>query len=531
MLRKLSRFFQYLKLKHLNDTNNYQEEERIIPDSIEVFKERLERVFYDCSDFSLREITLGDQTKVKLIVAFIDGLVDKNLVNNDVLRPLMIDSREADLSIHFNQSTALKILKNDLLTTCDLQEVKSFKQLVTAILAGDSIIYIDGERVGFKAGTRGWERRGIDEPQTEAVVRGPREGFSETLRTNTALLRRKIKNHKLKLEMLTLGEQTNTDICLCYIKDLVHRDILETVRRRLKRIKTDAILESGYIEEFIEDAPFSVFPTMANSEKPDIVAAKILEGRVAILCDGTPFVLTVPHFFIETLLSSEDYYNRPFFASLVRILRLLALILTTVLPGFYVAMVAFHQDVIPFKLLLTITASREGIPFSVFTETLLMGVTYELLREAGVRMPRPFGQAISIVGALVLGQAAVEAGITSTPVIMVTAITAITSFIIPPLKGTLPIIRLILILVANILGLLGMALVIIIIFIHMSGLRSFGIPYLAPFSPFTGADLKDTLLRYPLWAMWTRPRFLIKNNRNIEDEQYRMKKDIRTKED
>lgn len=538
MIKKIYRLFNYLKLKFQNnDVIEYNESDQIIPDSIEEVRESLEKVFYDCDDFSLREITLGENSRIKILVAYIDGLIDKSLINEDILRPLMMKMRQVRLELDDSEddnkddNKVVEYIKNNILCVGELSEIKGFNQLINTVLSGDTLIYINGQNIALKAGTRGWESRGVQEPETEAVVRGPREGFTETLRSNTALLRRKIRNPKLKFETMKIGKQTNTDVSICYIKGLVHRDILETVRRRLKKIKIDAILESGYIEEFIEDAPFSIFPTVGNSEKPDVVAGKILEGRVAVLCDGTPFVLTVPHLFVESLISSEDYYSRPFFASLVRLLRIMALILTVTLPAIYIAMVSFHHDVIPFKLLLTITASREGIPFSVFTETLLMGIAYELLREAGVRMPRPIGQAVSIVGALVLGQAAVEAGIASNPVVMITALTAITSFVLPPLGGTIPIIRIILIISANILGLLGMGYVIVAFFVHMCTLRSFGVPYLAPFSPLTGMDLKDTFIRMPLWSMWTRPMALIKNNKNIKNTKYRMKKDIKSKED
>lgn len=532
MFRKIQRLLKYLKLKNQNENaENLIEEQDLIPGSIVEIKCKLKAIFSECSDFNLRQFSLGKNSEIKLIIANIDGIINKDLVNDNILRPVMIESGKIKLSEEINRSSILKMLKENLLTNFELSEIKDFKKTVNSILSGNTIIYIDGKKTALKVGSRGWEQRGIETPDTESVVRGPREGFNETLRVNTALLRRKIKSPKLKFETLTLGQETNTDIAIGYIKGLAHEDIVETVRRRLKRIKTDAILESGYVEEFIEDAPFSIFPTVANSEKPDIVAAKILEGRVAILTDGTPFVLTVPHLFIETLQASEDYYSRAFFSTLSRFLRMLALIISIITPAFYVALVCFHHNVIPLELLLTIAASREGIPFSALNETLLMGISYELLREAGVRMPRQIGQAVSIVGALVLGQAAVEAGIASNPIVIVTAITAIATFILPQLRGTIPIIRISLIFAANILGFMGIFLILVAYLIHMATLRSFGVPYLAPFAPLSWMDLKDTFIRFPLWAMWTRPRFLVKKSTASKYGKYRMKKDIRTKED
>ncbi|MDK2810279.1 MAG: spore germination protein [Petroclostridium sp.] len=533
MFRKISRTFNYLKLKSLNDKNlklkNNSNIIENIPGFIQDVKKKLQQIFADCSDFALREVVLGEELQIKIIVAFIDGLVNKQLLNSDIFKPLMIESRIANLNKAFSSNTIIHILKENLLSTYQLEEIKDFKQTVDAILSGDTIIYIDGKTTALKVETRGWEARGIEEPDTESVVRGPREGFTETLRTNTSLLRRKVKNPNLKFEMITLGEQTNTPVCICYIKGIANEEIIETVRRRLKKIKTDAILESGYIEEFIEDAPFSLFPTIGNSEKPDVVAAKLLEGRVAIFCDGTPFVLTVPYLFIESIQASEDYYSRSYFSSMVRWFRILAFLIATTLPASYVALIAFHQDVIPFKLLLTMAASREGIPFSPFTEAFIMGIAFELLREAGVRMPRPIGQAVSIVGALVLGESAVRAGLVSNPMVIVTAITAISSFIIPPLGGAMPFFRIIMLIAANILGFMGLALTTAACVIHMCTLRSFGVPYMAPFAPLSGSDLKDTLVRVPIWAMVTRPRSLTWEN--TDKTKYRMKINFRKKED
>ena len=528
MFNKLYRLFNYLKLKTQkqlggNAQNNIVE----IPTSVDKVKEILLNEFQDSSDFVYREITLGQNPGIKVLVAYIDGLIDKKMVSSQVFEPMAVEARIAGLEENLNQSNILKCLKNKILSISEIKEINNFEKSIYSILSGDTVIYIDGINIALRLGTRQWDSREVTEPETESVVRGPREGFTETLRTNTSLIRRKIKSTRLKMEVMVLGKESNTEVCLCYVKGLANEDIVKTARRRLKRIEIDAVFESGYIEEFIEDAPYSLFPTVGNSEKPDVVAGRLMEGRVAILCDGTPFALTVPRLFIENIQSSEDYYARPLFATTARILRTLAFIMTITLPAIYVALVNFHQDVIPMKLLLTIAASREGIPFSAFMEALLMGITFEMLREAGVRMPRPIGQAVSIVGALVLGEAAVRAGIASNPVIMVTAITAISSFMIPSLRGALPIIRIILLIAANILGLMGIFLVVIAFIVHLCRLRSFGVSYLAPFSPLSGDDLKDTFIRLPIWAMWKRPRSVIKDR----EERYRMKVDIRTRED
>ncbi|QVK18387.1 spore germination protein [Mycoplasmatota bacterium] len=530
MFRTIFRKFNYLRLNSINNSsNNDAPKKENIPKSIKVVKEKLTQTFSECSDFVIRELDIGEKRDLRVILAYIDGLVRKEIVDTELLKTILIDSRLTNLNQEFNKESTLVILKENLLAISGISDIDDFNESIQSILSGDTILYIDGNKKALKADTRAFESRGVEEPDTESVVRGPREGFTESIRLNSALIRRKVKNVNLKFETMTLGKQTNTDVMICYIKGIAHEDVIETVKRRLKKINTDAILESGYIEEFIEDAPYSIFPTVGNTEKPDVTAGKLLEGRVAILCDGTPFVLTVPYLFVETIQASEDYYSRFIFSSFLRIIRVLALILSTLTPAVYVALISFHHDIIPEKLMLTIAASREGVPFSTFVEALLMILAFEMLREAGVRMPRPVGQAVSIVGALVLGQQAVEAGLVSNLMVIVIALTAITSFIVPPMGGTIPFLRYALLGAANILGFMGLFLVGEVILIYLCSLRSFGVPYMAPFSPLYGMDLKDTFIRVPTWAMFKRPKSLTANKNG--DNSYRMKVNIRKKED
>ena len=284
------------------------------------------------------------------------------------------------------------------------------------------------------------------------------------------------------------------------------------VRNRLQRIDIDGILESGYIEELIEDAPYSIFPTVGNSEKPDTVAAKLLEGRVSIFIDGTPFVLTVPRLLVEGFQSSEDYYSRPFYATVVRWTRFAALFITSLLPSFYVALQSFHQDLIPTPLLISMAASREGTPFPSYMEVLVMGIIFEIMREAGVRMPRTVGQAVSIVGALVLGEAAVQAGLVSSSMVLVVALTAIAGFVISSLADVTSLLRLFFLPFCATFGLFGLLMGLLIIYIHLARLRSFGVPYLSPLAPGNIDDLKDVLVRAPVWSQITRPRLLGHHN-------------------
>jgi len=464
------------------------------------------------SDLVIREFSFGEGEKVRAALLFFDGLIDKKTVNESIIRPLMYDLHLFSPQ-QLRRQKSLDFFKEKMVSVGEVKKIVSVDDLLNNCLYGDTIFLIDGFAEALTINTKGWQSRGVTEPKTEAVVRGPREGFTETLNINTSLLRRKIRHPDFVIEKMQLGEKTRTDVCLAYLKGVVSPGLVEEVKSRLQGIKTDAILESGYIEQFIEDAPLSPFATVANSEKPDVVAAKLLEGRVAILVDGTPMVLTVPMLFVESFQTAEDYYSRPYYVSFVRFLRFFSFFVTILAPGIYVALTTFHQELIPTSLLLTIAAARERPPFPVVVEILIMGLFFEIIREAGVRLPRPIGSAISIVGALVIGEAAVSAGLIGAPVVIVIALTAITSFVVISQADVALLSRTLLILVAGFLGGFGIVIFLLGLLIHLITLRSFGTPYLAPFTPLNLSGLKDTVIRAPLWAMGTRPEAISSVNR------------------
>lgn len=463
--------------------------------------------FGKATDLVVREFTIGSE-QIEACLIFIDGLVDKAAINNHIMKSLMIDVRLTDPGRGINKTEALTLIEKSAISIAGVRKAATIEEVIDGILGGDAAVFIDGSATALLASTRGWETRSISEPETEVVVRGPREGFTETLATNTALLRRKIKNPHLQLETLTLGRQTRTMVCLAYIKGIANEKIVAEVKQRLQKIDTDAILESGYVEAFIEDAPLSIFPTIGNTEKPDVAAAKVLEGRIAIFVDGTPFALTMPYLLVETFQVAEDYYSRPFYATVVRWLRFLSFFLTVSLPAWYVALETFHQEMIPTTLLIPMAMAKEATPFPAVVEAMIMGVIFEILREAGVRLPRPVGQAISIVGALVIGEAAVSAGLIGAPMVIVIALTAITAFVVPALSDAAALVRLALTILSGFLGGYGIMWGLTALLLHLCSLRSFGVPYLSPITPTTSGDLKDVLVRAPLWTMLTRPRVI-----------------------
>lgn len=466
----------------------------------------IKTIFDNASDLIIREFKIGTEQQVNAFAVMIGGLINEESVNESLIKPLMSLNRD------ISKESVVKVVKESALFVASIQESQKLDDAVTGILSGDTALFIDGADSALLASIRGWEARGVEEPKTESVVRGPREGFVESLGTNTALLRRKIKNSQLKFEKMTVGKQTKTDVCIVYINGIANEKIVQEVKDRISRIDTDSVLESGYIEEFIEDAPYSLFPTVGNSEKPDIVSAKLLEGRIAVLTDGTPFVLTVPYLFIEAFQNSEDYYARPYLATVIRWLRWLAFFISTFLPALYVAVTTFHPELLPTSLLISIASAQEGIPFPTIVEALLMQVAYEILREAGLRLPKAVGQAVSIVGALVIGEAAVSAGLVGTPMVVVVALTGISSFVVPALTDVTTVSRFVLLILAGFAGLYGVMLGFVGFITHQLSLRSYGVPYMSPLAPLSVSDLKDVFIRAPWWAMTTRPGRIGKNS-------------------
>lgn len=492
-----------------NDDSAHADSYEQIPKNVEAVQTRLSEIFSCCSDFMHREISCGKKRSIRILVAYINGFVDKRILNQDVIHPILDFISNTELH---EGNRIFEQLTECIVINSDIKEVNDMGQAVDGILSGEALLFIDGENKALVIGVKAPQGRQVEEPDTEASIRGAKEGFVENLLTNMTLIRKRIKNPNLKMEMMQLGKQTKTDVCICYIKGIANEEIVREVRERLKKIKTDAILDTGIIEQYISDSRLSLFPTVGNSEKCDKLAGKLLEGRVAIFCDGTPYVLTVPYLFIESIQTTDDYYDHAYFATFMRLLRLMALLVSNLLPAMYVALVSFHHTVIPFKLMITLAASRQGIPFSPFTEAILMIIALELLREAGVRMPKPIGQALSIVGAIVLGEASVAAGIASNLMVIIIAITAICSFVVPPLIRATMLLRFAFLAAANFLGFLGISFVAVAVLTHLCSLRSFGVPYMTPFSPLTFSDLKDSFIVVPIWAMVTRPRIMGQEN-------------------
>lgn len=477
--------------------------------------QHIRQVLGNSGDLVVREMPVGTNEQLHAAILYTDGLVDTTSIQNAIIEALMseIDQDALEEAIR-SDANMLNYLKNHALAVDRIDETDTFEVLVQSLLSGNVIFMLDGHNRGLYINLSQSEHRAIMEPAVESVVRGPRESFTESLRTNTALIRRKIKDQNLWLNNRTIGRISKTEVAVMYLKGIADDHVVEQVHNRLDKIDIDGILESGYIEAYIQDSKYSPFPTIYNTERPDVIAAELLEGKVAILVDGTPFVLVVPALFISFLHSAEDYYQRADISSLIRILRFIGVFISLLAPSLYIAITTFHQEMLPTQLLIGLASQREGIPFPAFIEALMMEIVFEVLREAGLRMPRAVGQAVSIVGTLVIGQAAVEAGIVSAAMVIVVSITAIASFIYPALNMSIAMrmLRFPLMALAASFGMFGIFLGLMALLLHLSSLKSFGVPYTAPFSPFIPDDLKDTLIRKPLWLMNTRPRLISRHN-------------------
>lgn len=490
------------RAKPIDTSHLPSEPQAQLSSELSVNEKMLREAFQGCSDIVFRPIN----TSPKLLLIYTDGLVDTKTLEKVVLKPILYDG-------HSNGSNAIRIsgeiIQEQLVAVSQVQTVPMINDVIDGILKANIGLLIDGENKAIVAELKGFERRAVEEPAAEVSVRGPRDGFTETLRINTSLIRRRIRSPKLKMESITLGKVSQTDIAIVYIEGIVSRTVLDEVRQRIGRIQVDGVLESGFIEEFIEDAPWSPFPQIQNTERPDVVCASLLEGKVAIMIDNTPFVLIAPMTFWTGLQAVEDYYERSIYTTFIRFVRYSLFNIALMLPSLYVALSTFHQQLIPTNLLISIANSREGVPFPTFVEALLMEFMFEGLREAGIRMPKAVGSAVSIVGALVIGQSAVQAGIVSAPVVIVVAMTGIASFAIPRYNfGTAyRLLRFPMLVLAGMFGLYGIVSGVFLMIIHLNGLRSFGVPYMSPIVSPVPHTIKDIFVRAPRWMMTKRPEF------------------------
>jgi spore germination protein KA len=458
------------------------------------------------ADLVLRRLEPAAAPGTRLLIAYLDGLVDQAVLNVHIVQALQQAParNEVDTEVWMGQLARCIVSSGAIQTSTDLEDALGH------IMKGMCVIMAEGARSVLAAEVSGGEQRSVEEPKTQAVLRGPQRSFTENIRTNVSLVRRIIHSPELCYEEWRIGRRTKTAVGLLYMKGITNESIVATVRERLSQIDIDGVLESNYIEEYIQDRQLTPFPTLLNTERPDATAGALLEGQLAIIVDGTPFVLLGPVSVHKFFQSPEDYYQRLDIATFLRLIRYSGFLISMLLPAAYIAITTFHQETLPTQLLFSLLGQREGIPLPALVEALLMELTFEVLREAGARLPRAIGPAISIVGALVLGQAAVQAGIISPAMIIVVAFTAISNFVMPQLNIAIAarLIRFALMIAAGMLGFFGIFAGLLVIAIHLTGLTSFGVPYMGPLAPLVPSGLIDTFVRAPFRAMKKRPALM-----------------------
>jgi len=489
-----------------------------IDDNLNVIKK--EFGIPDNSDIIIREFKIG--RKINAFIVYVDAMVDKAYVSDFVLRQLMSKQNFDEFDIWEDSNSLVSYINDNVISANEISKLKDFASIIYDIVSGNTALFIDGCDQSLCISSKGFEKREIEPPLTESVVLGSQEGFTENLRTNISLVRKIIRNKNLRTEMIKVGKTNQVFCAIMYLDGLTNNELINEVRRRITSIDTDFIAGAGALSEYIEDNSLMLLPQTLTTERPDRTASFIMEGKVAIIVEGTPFADIVPVAFYHLMQTSEDASLRWQYGSFLRIIRMVGIFTSTLVPALYIAITLFHQEAIPTELLLSISKSKEQVPFPTVLEVLLLEISFELIREGGIRVPGMIGQTLGIVGALILGQAAVSARLVSPILIIVVAITGLGSFAIPnySLGIGLRILRFIFIFAAAELGLYGISLAIFVLGCIICNMKSFGIPFLSPVAPKTKSP-PDIIIRQPVWKQGERTDLLQTQNRRRQGEPSR----------
>jgi spore germination protein KA len=484
--------------------DNGQEQVKENKNNLDEMKEKIISSFGHTSDLMFEEMKIAETDG---LLFYLESTIDTNQLQTTFLNKR---TYQANRSFDLQTEEGLKDYCQQEFGGAVYELVETSDEVINALLNGYVVIAIKAFPLYISISMTNTNFRQVAEPTSQTVIRGPKDSFVEGSTTNQSLIRRRIRNPNLCFEQFLIGSETKTKVILGYINGIANEKIVGEVRERIKKINVSAVFESANIEECIADKTLTLFPLALNTERPDTVSGNLVEGKIAIIIDGSPFVLLVPAVFTDFFISSEDYYHDVYIASFTRILRYISFMIVIITPAAYVGILTFHQEMLPTNLLISIVAQRQRVPFPAVVEVFIMEITFEILREAGVRMPRAVGQTVSIVGALVIGQAAALAGLISNIMVIIVAITATANFVAPvySLSTASRMMRFILIIIASFLGLYGVLIGLIFMVAHLSSLRSFGVPYLAPAAPFSINNQKDVFVRFPYWAMNRRPSYL-----------------------
>lgn len=478
--------------------------------------------FRDCGDIVMREfhIPVSGGGEGRIFMLYTDNMIDLTAMQDFIMTNAM--TRDG-LTGENGADGLLEQLMESVISIGEVTKLTELEQVYDAVLLGDTVLLMEGNAFALQASTKGFPSRGVNKAETEVVVQGPKDAFTEVMATNIVLIRRRIRDTRLKLKRKKLGRRSRSDMALLYMEDLVRPEILERIEAQLDSLDLDFLPDSGYAEQLLEQRKYSPFPQLQMTERPDKTASALLEGRVVVALDNTPYAILLPATLNTFFQAAEDYYDRWEIMSFIRLIRYGAAFLTVVLPGAYIAYAVYHPELLPTALALKIAATRAAIPFSVVGEVIIMELAFELLREAGVRLPSPVSSTIGIVGGIIIGSAAVEAGLVSPAVVIVSALTGICSFVIPnvAMVSGLRLSKYIVILAAAVFGLFGVWAALLFLLMHLCGLVSYGIPYLYPFcssSVNDDIDWEDSIVRLPLNKMKRRPIFARAQSRKREGD-------------
>lgn len=503
----------FWKKKKVQQADFFADEEKqsdgtVLTSSLEENLVKFRSIFESDDTIQFRMLENQSQKAVHGCVIYVEGMIDHQVLDEYVIEPAINSNIP-----RYTRSNYLEELQKKALTASGLCLTQDIQEMTDAVLGGNGVLLLDGSPKAVIIFCKNLESRAVEEASSEKAVRGPRDGFSEPLLTNLSLIRRRVTSPDLKFQYKYIGKVTKTKVCICYLKSIASDQIIKELERRLDELDIDGIVDSGYIQELIKDSPFSPFDTVGYTERPDSIVGKLLEGRVALVVDGSPFVLTVPFIFPEIFQTPEDYYNNFIFASFNRLLRIFGAVLALFVPAIYVSLTNFHQEMLPTPLLLSIAAGRSDVPFPTVLEAFLMLIVFEILREAGARMPTAIGQTVSIVGALVLGQAAVDAKFIAPSMIIIVALTGISALMSTKVQGAILILRFALLILAAFMGIYGVIFGALCIVIHLMSIRSFGVPYMLTEGSIRFSDIKDTIIRAPWWYMRLRTQLIASKNR------------------
>lgn len=468
------------------------------------------------SDFVFRQIFIRNKRNIETNVIYMDGMINNQLISDYVIKPMMEAPQFESCQ---TEQDAINTIEEGTIYYANAKKRTNITDVLNDVLSGSVAVIFNKHRMAFTFETKGFDKRSIEKPSVENVIKGAKDSFVETIRTNTATCRRKIKSPNLMIEETIIGKQTQTTVAICYMKNIANKKLIEKVKARLDNIEVDNLIAAGFLEEFIVDNKGSAFPQIQFTERPDRFCTSLVDGRVGLIIDGLPVTYVIPGTLLQFLQAPEDYSQHLLVSSVIRYMRFTSMFVTLLLPGFFVSIVNFHQEMIPTELTFSIIAAKQGVPFPIFVEVIMMLAAFELLVEAGLRLPQTIGQTVSIVGALVVGQAAVQAKLISPITVIIVAITAITSFTMPnqDFSNALRLWRFAFTITSAAIGMYGLTISLVILLHHWCRMDSFGVPYLSPFVGDEETQLKDTLFRFPLSSMKYRPAQLrVKNKHSMK---------------